>query len=133
MPAGQRRRRVFKLWSLNPHCLRCGVKTILAKELIEKYKCEGSELARHANRIEYGMLATLDHVFSRYHLKDRLINPTAEVRTRLLCYKCNNDLARDENTSVPLEVRQKMTATGHGRYNKNLKRGGSSTDRARTL
>ncbi len=80
-----------KLWHENPHCHWCGVLTVL--------DCR-REWRKPASPPEN--LATLDHLFSRYHI-ERWKRFNGQRKRVLSCLKCNHERARQEDLSMSRE------------------------------
>ena len=100
------RKRVRELWFADPHCTLCGRPTFLVDEIARLW---GVPLARVCKLppIVIESMATLDHIFDR-------LNPLRRVnegheRTRLACWKCNNELGRQTLLNFPVEVRRMLS------------------------
>ena len=74
----KKRIRVKNLWTESPYCRRCNCLTVLKGD--------------NVNQIN---LATLEHIYSRFHPKRKVITP-GEQRTTLLCWQCNQDKAQED-------------------------------------
>lgn len=76
-----------KLWREDPHCRNCGVLTILP-EMRRK------DLIR--NNVNLTNMATLEHLNSRLNPERLKPNYSSEIRTTLLCYKCNENKGKED-------------------------------------
>lgn len=85
----------------NPCCRRCGVPTILSSGAFETKKLEQSGSPWRDR------MATIDHKFTRYDAAQRANPVNGEQRWKLVCSKCNGELARERELQVPLEERQR--------------------------
>lgn len=99
------------LYRENPHCRKCGIKTILPSELAEKYKGKihgkGNEhLQRYITGEERNRTATIQHLVPRDSIM-RLVH-TSGPRTTLYCWLCNFRDGKKKHERVPLEVRQEF-------------------------
>jgi hypothetical protein len=77
-----------RLWEQNPHCHWCGTETVLIDQ-------DGGFFPHNA--------ATVDHLRSRLDSSRSEPNPQREQRRVLACWRCNNERARDEQKSMPIE------------------------------
>ena len=91
------KKRKEQLYKQSPYCHWCGKKTIIYAR-------------RSGGSIPYDA-ATLDHLYSRYDPRRGNLPPHTESIV-LSCYKCNNDRAREENKSLPIEKQWELS----GRY-----------------
>lgn len=90
----------YKLWVKDPHCIFCGVETILSDK---KDKVKGKGAPLH--------MATIDHKYSK-------LNPLRDIvkqEYQLCCNLCNNYKAQIEEDKLPLEELQKRSRKGFER------------------
>jgi hypothetical protein len=89
-----------KMWRDDPHCRRCRILTVLPEDVDVK----ALEKAGQSDH-----LATIDHVVTKYDAEQRRNPAPGERRWRLLCRRCNNDLAREREMQVPIEERRRRS------------------------
>lgn len=80
-----------RLWKQDPKCRICGIKTILQDGTIKIIKGLDKNILER--------LATMDHIYPRNHPLRHTI--TRGARTRLLCHKCNQELAKIQAKIYP--------------------------------
>jgi len=94
------KRRRTKLWIQNPHCIYCGVETILPED-VER----GKPAPPH--------MATIDHKYSRFHSLRTTPNSPMEIRRVLCCNLCNNYKAQLEADKIPIEILRARSKQGY--------------------
>lgn len=89
----------MKMWIDDPHCVYCGMETILPSHA----KLQRGEPSPPN-------LATIDHKYSRY-------NPQRDIEKQeyfLCCFLCNNYKAQLEEDKVPIEeLRERSRRPSH--------------------
>jgi len=88
------KKRRIKLWEKsNGLCYWCKRKTILPNELLKKYNTDQSgEIPQEA----LYKMATIEHIYSRFHPKRNSNNDSHEERLKLSCYECNHERGKKE-------------------------------------
>ena len=89
----------LKLYELDPHCHWCKQKTVL------------TDVKKMNKRTINPLMATVDHVYSRYDLRRFVKKTPNEVRKVLACFNCNNTRARQETKQLS---RQELYLRGKG-------------------
>ena len=87
-----------RLFTNDPHCRKCGVLTI-SPETVPNPACPPDNMA------------TLEHIFSRYHpirYSDDYLRMKAKDRRTLLCYRCNQNNAKEEQEFICESIRQEL-------------------------
>lgn len=97
----------YKLWAKDPHCIYCGIETILPDDCNEKGKPAPPNMA------------TIDHKYSR-------LNPLRNVVKQeylLCCNLCNNYRGQVEQDKLSIEELQRRSRKGFDRpYSKKRQR-----------
>ena len=101
-------RRRERLWAKDPLCPLCGVKTVLPRAIIGRYKLKDPGDFRGVPESVQDMMATIDHVRTKFDSRRRT-NEAFGTRTRLMCKKCNNKLGDSQYNALPLENRQQRS------------------------
>ena len=110
----RRRRRRMRLWMKDDRCRMCQEKTILPEMVSILLNVPIANISDKMTPAWRNRLATIDHVYSRFNPNRKRIeclSPEDESRTRLLCWKCNNDLSCLECTE--LELNEQRRRSGH--------------------
>jgi hypothetical protein len=107
VPTCKLKRRRAALWEKDPHCVLCGVKTILPLDLAAQAGVDPSNLARDLPIELRNVMATIDHEVNRFEPMRRVCEN--RERTRLTCWKCNNDRARSDYDSLPSAQRAMLS------------------------
>lgn len=87
----------YKLWVKNPHCVYCGVETVMPLDIIEM----GLDSAPN--------MATIDHEYSK-------LNPlrySAQQKYYLCCNLCNGYRAQLEESKLSIEELRIRSRRGH--------------------
>lgn len=87
------RKRRYRHWKKNPHCRDCGILTILPEKIPQ---------SKRTVKLTPNM-ATLEHLRSRFDPSRTVPNVSNEIRTTLLCGKCNNERGRIEQKNLSRE------------------------------
>lgn len=89
------REKKLKLFDNDPHCHWCGRLTILTND---------KEIKGHPNPL----MATVDHLISRYRPERWVKAQPGECRQVLACFECNNRRATEEAKKLPPGYLSKM-------------------------
>ncbi len=110
----RRRRRRTRLWMKDDRCRMCQEQTILPEMVSILLNVPIANISDKMTPAWRDRMATIDHVYSRFNpnrKKIECLSSDDESRTRLLCWKCNNDLSFLE--CKELELDEQRRRSGH--------------------
>lgn len=85
----------LRLFAKDPHCYWCKRETILTN--VPEIKGKPNPL-----------MATIDHLVSRYHPERWVQKNEGEQRRVLACFECNNRRSKEETEQLPSHIRFKI-------------------------
>lgn len=105
MSGKNRRKRLIKLWTEDPHCHYCKRKTVLVLMAPEE------RMPRRFSN--YPLRATLEHLRSRLHPERQEPVSNGEQRIVLACNECNQAQNIKEMAGLSLEELWERSKKGH--------------------
>lgn len=108
MASKKQKERRDRLFEQHPFCHWCGVKLIHPREFLE---VRGGRL-RMAKNKNHKLMATLDHLDSRYDTTRGMFSGMWIPRTVLACHQCNCARNKLVESALPKETLHKLAA-GH--------------------
>lgn len=108
------------LWKEDNHCRRCGIETLLPDQIMSKYRLlesQKSDFIKLISLEDRNQMATIQHIYDRYHPLRLTVPKNQESRYELWCWKCNNEDSLERSRTQEIrdlqkERSKKVTVTG---------------------